>query len=138
MKKYIFILFSLVIFSAIVLSFSGCATTMQPVDARNSALTHGNVQMNVKVGETTQAQILETFGAPNITTIDGSGKEVWTYQRAATAAQSSANANYWTVLLVGGSNEASGFSSTSRMITLIIKFNEQKIVSDFSSRTSNF
>ena len=56
----------------------------KPVTTRNSELTHGNVQMNLKVGETTQAQVLDVFGAPNITTIDGSGQEVWTYQRAAT------------------------------------------------------
>lgn len=133
MKKYL--IASCLLLSIVLLT--GC-TTMKPVDTRNSSLTHGNVQMKIKVGETTQTQILEAFGAPNITTIDGSGKEVWTYQRAATASQSSANSNYWTVLLIGGTSEASGFSSTSRMITLIIKFNDQKIVSDFNSRTSNF
>ena len=133
MKKYLIAAY--VLLPGILIT--GC-TTMKPVDTRNSSLTHGNVQMSVKVGETKQTQILEPFGAPNITTIDGSGKEVWTYQRAATAAQSSANSNYWTVLLLGGTHEASGFSSTSRMITLIIKFNDQKIVSDFNSRTSNF
>jgi len=134
MKIYI----AVVCFFVSVVFFPGCSTAIQPVDNRNSSLTHGNVQMNIKVGETTQAEILDVFGAPNITTIDGSGREVWTYQRAATAAQSSANSNYWTVFLAGGSREASGFSSTSRMITLIIKFNDQKIVSDFNSRTSNF
>lgn len=117
----------------------GCATTStMPVDDRNSSLTHGNVQMNIKVGETTQTEILEVFGAPNITTIDGSGQEVWSYQRAATASQSSSNSNVWTVLLVSGASKTAGFSSTSRMITLIIKFGKDKIVSDFSSRSSNF
>lgn len=116
----------------------GCAASNKPVDARNSSLTHGNVQMNIRVGETTQTQVLEVFGAPNITTIDGSGQEVWSYQRAATATQSSSNSGAWTILLAGGSSETAGFSSTSRMITLIIKFNKEKIVSDFNSRSSNF
>lgn len=117
---------------------TGCAANNTPVDNRNSSLTHGNVQMYIKVGETTQSQILEVFGAPNITTIDGSGKEVWSYQRAASASQSSSNSGAWTVVLAGGSGETSGSSSTSRMITLIIKFGSDKLVSDFSSRSSNF
>lgn len=120
-------------------SVSACAPTpTKPVTARNSELTHGNVQMNLKVGETNQTQVLETFGAPNITSIDGSGQEVWTYQRAATVAQSSSSKGYWTILLAGGGTNASGFEQSQRMMTLIIKFNEAKVVSDFRSRSSEF
>ena len=45
--------------------------------------------MNLEVGKTTKANVLETFGSPNITTRDGAGREVWTYQRQAQVAQSS-------------------------------------------------
>lgn len=127
-----------VIAVAAAIFLNGCTASNMPVDTRNSSLTHGNVQMNVRVGETTQTQILEVFGAPNISTIDGTGQEVWSYQRAATATQSNSNSASWTILLAGGSSETAGFSSTSRMITLIIKFNKEKIVSDFNSRSSNF
>jgi hypothetical protein len=65
------------------------APPTQPVTTRDSELTHGNVQMSLRVGVTTQAEVLDTFGAPNITTIDGAGREVWTYQRNATVAPSS-------------------------------------------------
>lgn len=109
-----------------------------PVDNRNSALTQGNVQMNVKVGETTKAQILEVFGAPNITTRDGSSQEVWSYQRHATVSQSNSKESFWTVLLAGGGSSASGFSQTMRTMTLIIKFTPNDVVSDFRSRTSDF
>lgn len=115
----------------------GCAKP-QPVTTRNSELTHGNVQMNLKVGETTQTEVLEVFGAPNITSIDGSGREVWTYQRHATVSQSSSRGGYWTIVLAGGGGTASGSETTSRTMTLIIKFDESKVVSDFNSRTSNF
>ena len=120
--------------------FAGCAAqeNLQPVTTRNSELTHGNVQLNMKVGETTQAEVLEVFGAPNITTIDSQGREVWSYQRAATASQSVSDSQYWTIILAGGEQSASGFESTSRMLTLIIKFGEDKVVSDFRSRSSNF
>ncbi len=121
------------------LTLGACSTPpQQPVTARNSELTHGNVQMQLQVGQTSQADILEAFGAPNVTTIDGSGQEVWTYQRAATVQQSSSNDSYWTILFAGAGSESSGFEQTSRMTTLIIKFDEQDVVSDFRSRSSNF
>jgi len=122
-----------------ILAFgSGCVATPQPVSARNSALTQGNVQMNLQVGTTNKAVVLETFGAPNVTTRDGQGQEVWTYQRQAQVSQSSSKSGYWTVILAGGSSDAAGFETTSRMITLIIKFDANDVVSDFNSRTSNF
>lgn len=105
---------------------------------RNSELTQGNVQLNLKVGQTTKAQVLEAFGAPNITTRDGNGQEVWSYQRHATVAQSSEKSSFWTILLIGGGRSASGLSESSRTMTLIIKFGGDDIVSDFRSRSSEF
>ncbi len=94
--------------------------------------------MNLVVGKTTKAEVLENFGAPNITTRDGSGREVWTYQRAAQVTQSSSQSSFWTIILGGGSSNATGFESSSQMVTLIIKFDGNDIVADFRSRTSNF
>jgi len=124
--------------TCIILSVFGCAPPPKPLTERNSQLTHGNVQMNLVVGTTTKADVIESFGSPNITTRDGTGREVWTYQRAAQVAQSSSVTGGWTVILAGQSSSASGFEQTSRMITLIIKFDENDVVSDFRSRTSNF
>ncbi len=120
------------------LLMTACVTTPSPVSDKNSALTQGNVQMNLEVGQTTKADVLEKFGSPNITTRDGAGREVWTYQRQAQIAQSSSKSGYWTVILAGQSGSAAGFESSSRMITLIIKFDDQDVVTDFKSRTSNF
>ena len=120
------------------LALPGCVPAPQPLTERNSALTQGNVQMNLVVGRTTKAHVLETFGAPNITTRDGSGQEVWTYQRAAQVSQSSSRSGYWTIILAGQDSSASGFESGSRMFTLIIKFDNGDVVTDFRSRTSDF
>lgn len=122
----------------VVLVLSACMETPQPLTQRNSQLTQGNVQMNLIVGQTTKAEVLEKFGAPNITTRDGSGREVWTYQRAAQISQSSGKSGYWTIILAGQSSRSSGFESSSSMITLIIKFDENDVVKDFRSRTSKF
>lgn len=117
---------------------SGCMTSTTPLTDKNSELTQGNVQMNLIVGETSKAQVLENFGSPNITTRDASGKEVWTYQRAAQVSQSSSKTGYWNIIIAGQSGSASGFESSSKMITLIIKFDENDIVYDFKSRESTF
>jgi len=130
-KKNHFPLLIFILF--LVISLSSC-TGSTPVTDKNSQLTQGNVQLNLVVGQTNKAEVLENFGSPNITTRDGSGKEVWSYQRAAQASQS--KSGHWTIILVG--QKSSGFESSSSMITLIIKFDENDIVSDFRSRTSNF
>lgn len=119
-------------------ALSGCVTAPEPLSNRNSPLTQGNVQMTVQPGVTNKAQVLETFGAPNVTTRDGQGQEVWTYQRQAQVSQQSSQEGYWTVLFAGKSKTASGFESSSRMMTLIIKFDSNDVVSDFNSRSSNF
>lgn len=118
---------------------AACATAPAPVDQRNSALTAGNVSMNLAVGQTSQAEVLEKFGSPNIVTMDGQRNEVWSYQRHATVSQSNSSSSYWTVVLFGSGQYADGFQQSQRTITLIIKFDPKtKIVSDFSSRTSDF
>ena len=66
MKKLIILLSSL-----LCIILVGCASAPKPLSERNSQLTQGNVQMNLVVGKTTKAEVLENFGSPNITTRDG-------------------------------------------------------------------
>ena len=127
----------LIIITSILL-LTGCVTAPEPLTKKNSELTQGMVQMNLEVGKTTKAEVVETFGAPNITTRDGNGNEVWTYQRQAQVNQSSSNSGFIFVIIAGKSSSASGFESSSRMMTLIIKFDNEDIVTDFKSRESNF
>lgn len=115
-----------------------------------NTLTHGMVQMNLKVGSTTQGQIIEAFGGPNITTIDGAGQEMWVYDRHATVSYDKASG--FSIGLLGGgggggaagigglgfSNRKSKSTQSSRSMTLIIKFDANKVVSDFQSRSSSF
>ena len=131
MKSILFVF----IFSILL---TGCVTAPEPLTKKNSELTQGMVQMNLEVGKTTKSDVIETFGSPNITTRDSSGNEVWTYQRQAQVSQSSSSSGFIFVIIAGKSAEASGFETSSRMMTLIIKFDGNDIVSDFKSRESNF
>ncbi len=123
---------------ALIALISSCATVPREPASGPQTLTQGVVQLNLRVDETTKAEVLDTFGAPNVTTRDSSGREVWSYQRQAQVTESSRQSSGWSILLAGSSQSASGFSTSSRMMTLIIKFNDQDIVTDFRSRASNF
>jgi hypothetical protein len=104
-------------------------------------LTTGQVQITLRKDTTTQPEVLEAFGAPNLVSLTSDGIEVWTYQRNATVAASSSSSVYGTIILFGASSRTAGFEQSSRTMTLIIKFKETggiKRVSDFSSRSSSF
>jgi outer membrane protein assembly factor BamE (lipoprotein component of BamABCDE complex) len=131
-KLFVFVPYSLVATFAI-LAVAGCSSIPTPVDEQKK-LTHGAVQLHLQKGETTQNDVLKNFGAPNITTIDGEGNEVWTYQKNATLSRSTESG---AVFLIGGFG-SSGFQRSSRTMTLIIKFDSNKVVKDFNSMTSNF
>ena len=134
---------------------AGCLSVMSPAAAKESAdssntLTQGMVQMTLRVGTTTQTEVLEAFGAPNLTTLDATGQEVWVYDRQATVT-SSGSSGFSIGMLLGaagsgvGGGGGLGFGSskskstqTQRSMTLIIKFGSDKRVTDFKSRSSSF
>lgn len=136
---------------AAALLFSvGASAKKEPEPADPNTLTHGMVQMTLRVNTTTQAEILEAFGAPNITTIDATGSEMWVYDRHATVSSDSSGGFSIGLGIGGGGGDVGalgglGFGkrnsrseSSSRTMTLVIKFNAQKVVSDFRSRSSSF
>lgn len=119
----------------------------EPTDP--NMLTQGMVQMTLRVGSTTQAEIIETFGAPNITTMDASGNQMWVYDRHATVTTDSSGGFSIGILAGGGSDVGVGgglgfgkrkskSTTSSRTMTLVIKFNGRGVVSDFKSRSSSF
>lgn len=119
-------------------TMTGCATAITPYDDARSPLTHGNVQLTLKRGVTTQQDVLDAFGPPNIMTRDASESEVWTYQKHATVTKSKSSDVYGTIILFGGSSGSSGFEQSSRTMTLIIKFDKSNKVMDFKSMTTSF
>lgn len=118
-------------------------------DAANT-LTHGMAQMTLHVGKTSQYEVLETFGGPNVTTLDGDSLEVWIYDRHATVSMSK-DSSFSIGMLVGavsggaGGGAGLGFGSSkskkttsNRSMILILKFGPDKRLVDFKSRSSSF
>jgi len=56
-------------------------STVSFAEEQTNRLTHGMVKKFIVKGETTQAEILQLFGGPNITTLSKKGDEVWTYEK---------------------------------------------------------
>ncbi len=120
---------------------AACASAPPNNSMANSNLTAGQVSLTLKKNQTTQKEVVETFGSPNLVTQSADGEEIWTYQRHATVSNASSSGFSATIILLSGSSNTSGFEQSSRTITLIIKFKEingVKTVVDFSSRSSSF
>ena len=128
---------------------SGAVAKEQQKDS-NNMLTQGMVQMTLRVGTTNQTEVLDTFGAPNLTTLDATGQEVWVYDRQATVTTSGSSGFSIGMLLGAGGDGVAGGSGlgfgssknkstqTQRSMTLVIKFGADKRVTDFKSRSSSF
>lgn len=136
--------------AALSLVLVACPAFAGKKDDSTNTLTHGMAQLTLRVGQTSQLEVIEAFGAPNITTLDGSGQEVWIYDRHATVSMSKDSGFSIGMLIgAGGGSVAGGgglgfgsskskSSQSDRTMTLVIKFGANKIVSDFKSRSSSF
>ncbi|MCK5219013.1 hypothetical protein KAR10_05790 [bacterium] len=115
--------------------FSGCATfSRQNEPVQKSNLTMGTVKTEIIKGETTQAEILKLFGAPNITTKNRDDDEVWNYNKM--SYQSKTGADGGTFILWGGSRAMS--STTTKSFDLIIIFGKNDVVKDYSVISASY
>lgn len=125
MKKYFLILF------ALCFLVSGCAT-IQAVP--RSSLTAGMAKTKIIKGQTRQNEILEVFGPPNIITKNKSGNEVWTYDRV--SVEKSTVEGYGTIIIAGTGGGRS--TASTRTFTLLIEFDDNEVVKEYSYRSSAF
>ena len=101
---------------------------------QKSNLTAGMAKTKITKGQTTQTQILEIFGSPNIITKNKSGNEVWTYDKV--SVEKDDTAGYLNVVVAGISK--SGSSSSARTFTMMIEFDDNEVVKDYSYRSAAF
>lgn len=140
-------------------------TTTTAGDKPNT-LSYGTAGL-VKKGVTTQLEIMELFGGPDVMTTDKEGTEVWMYDKTTSTVSGSskqsgkqarqsevkAMATYFGLPLVfgvggaksseKGQSEQEGQSENTRTssittFTFIIKFNTDKTVKDYSVRQAKF
>lgn len=121
------------LFLFVVLLISGCATSGVK-EMSNTNLTAGKVKIEIKKGETTQAEILQIFGSPNIITKNRNNDEVWNYNRM--SYESAYGSDSGGLIFWGGSRAVS--SATTKSFDLIIIFDENDVVKDYSIISASF
>ena len=97
---------------------------------QKSNLTFGVVKSKIIKGSTTQAEILEIFGSPNLVSKNKSNNEVWSYNKMSTV-----NKQGGTDCLFGA---RASQSSSAQSFDLIITFDSNDIVSDYSVISTSY
>ena len=139
--------------STMCLLMSGCMTAPQHQAAVNSyeedRLTLAAVQRNVRTGMS-GSEVLSSLGSPNIVSTDENRHEVWVYDRVGTEYVHSESES-GLISLIGaasgsaaggilpGYNQKAGASRRSqRTLTIIVRFDDEGQVKDYSYHASRF
>jgi outer membrane protein assembly factor BamE (lipoprotein component of BamABCDE complex) len=105
----------------------------QEAPSQRSSVTPGMAKKHIYPGKTSQTEVLEIFGPPNIIT-RRSGRENWTYDKMNHQVKSSGG--FLTILLGGYSSNTRRRSSRTMM--LIIYFDDQDIVREYDLRSTHY
>lgn len=147
---------------------SACNTTMTNVEQQpeqisinvpensiqETSLSYGAIKKYLKIGVTTQADILKLFGSPNNMTTSSSGNEMWVYDKVRTELSTTAEKGTAGGIIGGGIGIGSGgvgaaaggsksksttnLVSTTNTLTVIMEFNEKNILIDYSARQGRY
>lgn len=97
---------------------------------QKSNLTFGVVKTKIIKGETSQTEILQIFGSPNLITKNKSNNEVWSYNKMAMTSKGG-NSTFW-------DGERASVSSSSQSFDLIITFDKNDVVTEYSVVSSSY
>lgn len=92
--------------------------------SQKSNLTYGVVKSKLIKGNTTQTEVLELFGAPNLISKNRSNSEVWSYNKMSVE-QKAGSTDFF-------SGQRASQSSSTRSFDLIITFTDDDIIEDYS------
>lgn len=131
----------LIVITMIILS-GGCSPDagyhrQQVQDDAGDRITAGTVQREIRKGMSS-SEVVSALGSPNIVTSGEGGKQTWVYDKVATE-QVQSSSGYTVFTLIFNPSAAARASSTNqRTLTIIIKFDENEKVEDYSYRQSSF
>lgn len=130
-------LLPLAIATLALLGLAGCMSHPEPPAPSATNLTVGKVQGEIRVGMPA-SDVATILGSPNIVTTDEKRREVWIYDKVSSESVQTSNSAYGTLLIIGGRTSQGQSSTTQRTLTVVIKFDEEKKVRDFSYNYSQF
>lgn len=122
----------LLLTSLLLLSLSSCNSYKYGADsmAEKSNLTMGIVKSKVIKGNTTQDEVLKLFGSPNLVSKNKSNREVWSYNKMSVENKAGSTDFF--------AGQRASQSSSSKSFDLIITFDENDVVLDYSVVSTAF
>ena len=120
----------------LAVALAGCSTP-KTAEIEDDRLTVGKVQGEIRVG-LDAARVAEILGSPNIVTTDEKRREVWIYDKVSTDRVDTNRSAYGTLIILGAQTGSSSSSQRQRTLTVIVKFDEEKKVRDFSYNYTQF
>ena len=131
---------ALCLFAWVLVSvIAGCASS------RSSALTPGMAKKHIEPGVTTQGEVIEIFGSPNIITRRDGG-EMWVYDKVSSRTTAAAFGGGG----LGGGFGSSGFGAggvsggfgsverSETTVMLIVYFDDNDVVKDYKITQTKF
>jgi len=106
-------------------------------DGNADNLTVGKVQGEIKIGMPA-SDVAAILGSPNIVTTDEQRREVWIYDKVSSNRVDTANSVGGTIIILGGGSSQEQSTTTQKTLTIIIKYDEQKMVRDFAYNFTQF
>ena len=131
------------------LVMTGCSASHHAADVREAddtdRITVGTVQKEIRIGMSS-ADVASVLGSPNIVTTEEERQETWIYDKISSDVTYSRSSGTVVGLIFGGSGGGAGVGSTDagstsssqRTLAVIIKFDTNNLVRDFSYHTSRF
>lgn len=112
-----------------------CATFPRDEETYNrSNLTAGTVKKEIIKGKTSQSEVINLFGSPNLVTMNSDGEEVWDYNRMSYTTKAGTDGG--SLIFWGGSRAMS--SATTKSFDLIINFDKSGIVKSYNVIAASF
>jgi outer membrane protein assembly factor BamE (lipoprotein component of BamABCDE complex) len=131
----------IVVVCAAVTALSGCMSAADHSAAvhsnRGQDLTVGVVQKEIRRGMS-QSDVAIALGSPNIVTREDNGNETWIYDKIATEASQSSDSGGWWVILAGYDKRAGASATTQKTLTVVVKFDAERRVSNFTYHSTKF
>ncbi len=114
--------------SGAVLGLWACSSSPKDDGVANSpsGLTPGNVKLTLVKDKTTQAEVQQAFGPPDLVT-HKDNQQIWTYDK--TSFDYEKRSDYATAIFFGQGGDR--VRSSSRSTMLIVYFNDKDIVTDY-------
>ncbi len=123
-------------------------------EPRTASLSYGAIKQALRVGVSTQEEVLSRFGSPNNMTLNAKGHEIWVYDLVRSEVDtsgSSANAgikagfgvglgNAGAGALFGGgeSHSRSRLVSATKTLTIILEFDRNHVLTDLLAREGRY